>query len=110
MDPSERVHYGYDTKERLTDTKTVSTPAVLNVKLRKDNSVSKQVNSVTQQSMVRSLLYVAIATTPDIAQAVGAVSKFNAKPTEAHLTAIKRILRYLKGTVNLSFRKLKMES
>ena len=59
-------------------------------------------NSVTQQSMVASLLYAAIATRPDIAQAVGAVSKFNAKPTEAHLTAIKRILRYLKGTVNLS--------
>ena len=70
--------------------------------MRKDDSVSKQVNSVTQQSMVGSLLYAAIATTPDIAQAVGAVSKFNAKPTEAHLTAIKRILRYLKGTVNLS--------
>ena len=48
-------------------------------------------NSVTQQSMVGSLLYAAIATRPDIAQAVGAVSKFNAKPTEAHLTAIKRI-------------------
>ena len=47
-------------------------------------------------------MYAAIATTPDIAQAVGAISKFNAKPTEAHLTAIKRILRYLKGTVNLS--------
>ena len=30
------------------------------------------------------------------------VSRFNAEPTEAHLTAVKRIFRYLKGTVNLS--------
>ena len=82
-------------KYGLTDAKTVSSPADLNVKLRKDDSVSKQVNSVTSQLMVGSLLYAAIDTRPDIAQAVGAVSKFNANPTEAHLTAVKRILRYL---------------
>ena len=55
-------------KYGLTDAKTVSTPSDLNVKLRKDNSVSKQVNSVTYQSMVGSLLCAAIATRPDIAQ------------------------------------------
>ena len=89
-------------KYKLTDAKTVSTTVDLNVKLRKDDSVSKQVNSVTYQSMDASFLYAAIATRPDIAQAIGAVSKCNTNPTEAHLTAIKRILRYLKGTVNLS--------
>ena len=51
--------------------------------------------------MVGSLLYAAIATRPDIAQAVGAVSKFNSCPTQTHLTAVKRILRYLKGTIDL---------
>jgi hypothetical protein len=30
------------------------------------------------------------------------VSKFNSEPTEAHLTAVKRIFRYLKGTISLS--------
>ena len=59
-------------------------------------------NSVTYQSMVGSLLYAAIATLPDVAQAVGVVSKFCSKPTEAHLTAVKRILHYLKGTLNLA--------
>ena len=29
------------------------------------------------------------------------VSKFNSKPNQAHLTAVKRIFRYLKGTVSL---------
>ena len=29
------------------------------------------------------------------------VSKFNAAPTQAHLTAVKRIFRYLKGTIDL---------
>ena len=51
--------------------------------------------------MVGSLLYAAIATHPDIAQAVGVVCS---RPTEAHLTAAKRILRYLKGTVTLGIK------
>ena len=46
-------------------------------------------------------MYASIATRPDIAQAVGAVSKFNSCPTEAHLNAVKRTFHYLKGTINL---------
>ena len=39
-----------------------------------------------------------------IAQAVGAVSNFNSCPTEAHLTAVKQIFHYLKGTINLGIK------
>ena len=42
-----------------------------------------------------------MAMRPDIAQAVGAVSRFCADPKQTHLTAAKRILCYLKGTMNL---------
>ena len=51
--------------------------------------------------MVGSLLHAARATCPDIAHAVSTVSKFNAEPTQAHLTAVKKIFRYLKGTINV---------
>ena len=51
--------------------------------------------------MVGSLLYAATAIRPDISHSVGAVSKFNSCPTEAHFTAVKGILCYLKGTINL---------
>ena len=85
----------------LSQAKTATTPADINVKLVKNDGVSKPVNPLNYQSMVRSLLYAAITTRPDIAQAVGAVSKFNSCPTEAHLTAVKRIFRYLKGTIDL---------
>ena len=90
-----------------TETKTVSTPADLNVKLQKDDGVSRPVDTISYQSIVGSLLYAAITTRPDIAQAVGVVSKFCANPTQSHLTAAKRILRYLKGTVylGLSYKK-----
>ena len=60
------------------------------------------VDPIWYQSMVGSLLYVATATRPDIAQAVGEVSKFNARPNEAHLTAMKRIFCYHKGMVDLA--------
>ena len=89
-------------KYGLTEANSVSAPADPNVKLLKDDGCSKKVDSLRYQSMVGSLLHAARATRPDIAQAVGVVSRFNAEPTEAHLTAVKRIFRYLKGTVNLS--------
>ena len=50
------------------------------------------------------MLYAAIATRPDIAQAVGVVSKFCPNPTEAHLTAVKRILHYLKGNLDVTLK------
>ena len=93
----------------LAEAKTVSTPADLNVTLVKDDGVSKDVDSTLYQSMVGSLLYAAMATRPDIAQSVGVISKFNSNPSEAHLTAVKRVLRYLKRTVDLALKYQKQE-
>ena len=89
---------------RLSEAKSSSTPADINVKLVKDDGAAKLADPVCYQSIVGSLLYAAIATRPDIAQAVGAVSKFNSCPTETHITGVKRILRYLKGTINLGLK------
>ena len=85
---------------KLEDAKPVSTPADPNVKLCKDDGVSKAVDSTTYQSIVGSVLYASIATRPDISQAVAVVSKYSSNPSEAHLTAVKQILRYLKGTLD----------
>ena len=73
----------------MTEAKVVSTPTDLSVRLQKCDSYSKQVDPLLYQSIVGSLLYVAIATHPDIAQSVGVMSKFTSRPTEAHLTAAK---------------------
>ena len=71
--------------------------------------MSKSTDQVEYQSMVGSLLYIAMGTRPDIAQVVGAVSKFCSNPTEAHKTAVKRIFRYLKKTRNLALKYCKDE-
>ena len=91
-------------KYRLTDANTVSTPADLSVKLKKDDGFSKDVDSTLYQSMIGSLLYAANSTRPDIAQAVGVVSRYTSRPSQAHLTALKRILRYLKRTASLAIK------
>ena len=86
----------------LRDANPVRTPLDPNFKLVADDGISKPVDNVQYQSMIGSLLYAAIATRPDIVQAVGALSQFNSAPTEAHLTAVKRVFRFLKGAINLS--------
>ena len=84
--------------------KPSTTPVDTKVKLVKDDGVSKLVDPICYQSMVGSLLYAGLATRPDIAQTVGTMSKFNSCPNEAHMTAVKRILSYLKGMINLGLR------
>lgn len=50
------------------------------------------------QSAIGSLIYAMILTRPDIAFAVGVLSTHSSNPTEAHVTAVKRVIRYLKET------------
>ncbi|GKF91879.1 hypothetical protein Tco_0275580, partial [Tanacetum coccineum] len=50
--------------------------------------------------MVGSLMYL-YASRPDIVFDVCMCARYQAKPIEKHLHAIKRILRYLKGTIHM---------
>ena len=54
------------------------------------------------RSMVGSLLWVAMGTRPDIAFATTVLTRYLKTPTQAALTAAKRVLRYLKGAPGLS--------
>jgi len=47
------------------------------------------------QQYVGSLMHAMVWTRPDIAHAVGIVSRHATAPGQAHMTAIKRIFRYL---------------
>ena len=50
--------------------------------------------------MIGSLLYLT-ASRPDILFSVCLCARFQSYPRESHLTAVKRIFRYLKGTTSL---------
>lgn len=49
---------------------------------------------------VGSLMYLAIGTRPDIAYALSTVSQYLESPDKIHWNAVKRILKYLRGTVD----------
>lgn len=52
-------------------------------------------------SIVGMLLYLSTNTRPDITFAVSQVARFNHSPKQSHATAVKQILRYLKGTSSM---------
>jgi hypothetical protein len=51
-------------------------------------------------SAVGALMYLAIATHPDIAHAVGVLCRFTSKPGPAHWKAAKHLFRYLRGSID----------
>ena len=57
---------------------------------------------VLYASAVGSLMFAMICTRPDIAQAVGAVSRYMANPGGEHWIAVKRIMRYIIGTLDVA--------
>ena len=53
------------------------------------------------QSILGSLMYAATMTRPDLANACAQFGRVMANPSEAHLAALKRIVRYVAGTLDL---------
>ena len=64
-------------------------------------------SKVPYASAVGSLMYAMVCTRPDIAHAVGVVSRFLSNPGKEHWEGVKWILKYLKGTskMHLSFKR-----
>ncbi|KAL8154921.1 hypothetical protein AgCh_000325 [Apium graveolens] len=76
----------------------VKYPMEPRVQLTKDEG-GNFVNATQFKSMIGGLRYL-VHTRPDIAYSVGVVSRYMEKPTTLHLAAVKRILRYVEGTLN----------
>jgi len=76
------------------------TPELVGQSLPSD-STAQQVDVHEFGAVVGSLQYAALATRPDIAHAVNALSRGLTAPTHEHLAAATRVLRYLQGTRGL---------
>ena len=89
----------------MQNEKPVSTPFASHFKLSKEMCPKTQeemdyMSKVTYASTVRSLMYAMVCTRPDIAHAVGVVSRYMKNPGKEHWMVVKWILRYLRGTTN----------
>lgn len=84
----------------MMDAKPVSIPAEANKRLKylSKDEVDASMEEVPYQQAVGSLIFAACVTRPDIMFAVVNVSKFSNNPKMEYWKAVKRILRYLKGT------------
>lgn len=78
----------------MLDCKPVDTPTIQNQKLGGDSD-SAPTNKEQYQKLVGKLIYLS-HTRPDIAYAVSVVSQYMQNPSEVHMDAVIRILRYLK--------------
>jgi len=98
------VHQSKYTKEllkkfKLEDCKEMNTPMHPTCTLSKEDQGTK-VDQKLYRGMIGSLLYLT-ASRPDILFSVCLCARFQSDPREPHLTTVKRIFRYLKGTTNL---------
>ncbi|GKB45272.1 putative reverse transcriptase domain-containing protein, partial [Tanacetum coccineum] len=77
----------------------VGTPMEIKHKLDLDQN-GTLVNATKYHSMFGALMYLT-SSRPNIVHATYLYARYQAKPTEKHLKEVKRIFRYLRGTVNM---------
>ena len=82
----------------MADCKPVSTPVDCNPKLSTDGFPVQDATDF--RSLAGALQYLTF-TRPDIAYAVQKICLYMHDPREPHLTALKRILRYIRGTLHM---------
>lgn len=87
-------------KYGMDDAKPAGNPSSTSIKLTKEGE-PLDTQTHPYAALVGSLMYLSICTRPDIAQAVGALARYMSKPTTAHWTSAKTVLRYLAGTADL---------
>ena len=97
---------------QMKDCKPVATPIEPDNKLTKLKEGEKVVNAMGYQAAIGSLTYAMTMTRPDLAASIGILGKFMSNPGTEHWTALKRVLRYIKGTldVGLQFNGCSQES
>ncbi|KAL5861181.1 hypothetical protein ACOSQ4_002477 [Xanthoceras sorbifolium] len=82
----------------MDDCKPINTPVECGIKLSKHDE-GESIDPTFFKSLVGSLRYLT-CTRPDILYAVGLVSRYMENPTTTHFKVAKRILRYIKGTID----------
>ncbi|KAK9671871.1 hypothetical protein RND81_12G060300 [Saponaria officinalis] len=86
-------------KFEMENSHEMSTPMAADKKLSLDED-GKPVDETTYRGMIGSLLYLT-ASRPDIMFSVCVCARYQSSPKESHVSAVKRILRYLIGTSKL---------
>ncbi|XP_017482896.1 PREDICTED: uncharacterized mitochondrial protein AtMg00810-like [Rhagoletis zephyria] len=76
----------------------VATPSELNVNFDRNNPSNDE--ACPYRELIGALMYLSVATRPDIANTVSRLAQFVTNPSKCHWNTAKRVLRYLAGTAN----------
>ncbi|GKC58308.1 retrovirus-related pol polyprotein from transposon TNT 1-94 [Tanacetum coccineum] len=90
---------GFVDQDNTTHVDSVDTPMMDITKLDEDLQ-GKTVDLTHYRGMIGSLMYLT-SSRPNLLFAVCMCARYQARPTEKHLHAVKRIFRYLRGTTNM---------
>lgn len=80
--------------------KPVLTPYDPSLILKKN--LGEPVSQLKYSQMIGSLVYIANKTRPDLNYAVGRLSRYTHNPSKDHWTALERVFKYLRGTLDFS--------
>jgi hypothetical protein len=82
----------------MEDAKAKTTPMSTSLKLTKDEGDALDKEKYPYSTLVGKLMFLAVATRPDLAYTVGALTRFMANPTTVHWQVAKGVVRYLAKT------------
>ena len=90
----------------MSDCKPISTPMVPGLHLSKTMNLAtplerEEMEKIPYLSAIGALNYLAICTCPDISYTVGCLAHYSENPGLTHWMAVKHIMQYLKGTMDL---------
>jgi hypothetical protein len=88
----------------MQECKPIKVPIPVGVKLSADQCPKthedEYMSCVPYASVVDNLMYAMVCTRPNIAHAMRVLSRHMSKPGNEHWTIVKRVFRYLRGTVS----------
>ncbi|XP_066361339.1 uncharacterized mitochondrial protein AtMg00810-like [Miscanthus floridulus] len=85
-------------KAGMTDCNPCAMPMELKLKLLKEGT-TPSVDATEYRGIIGSLRYLCNSM-PDLAYALGYLSRFMEAPRQEHMPAVKRVLRYVEGTMH----------
>ena len=93
-------------KFRMENCNAVGTPTDPAAQYRRRAQDEPAFDKQTYQQAIGCLTYTSTSTRPDIAAALGLLSQYMSDPSESHWTGVKRLFRYIRGTLDygLTFR------
>ena len=94
----------------MSDCKPKSTPCDVGSNTVTSCDHKELADATLYREIVGSLIYCMSATRPDICYVVTYLSQYMSEPTQVYMSIAKRVLRYLKGTMNKSLRFVKSEN